>query len=51
MEKIDGFEESSPHSMFFREGKSKQWENILSKNQIEMIQKELEVPMKYFGYI
>tara|TARA_Y100001970_G_scaffold60688_1_gene77201 strand:+ start:1560 stop:2276 length:717 start_codon:yes stop_codon:yes gene_type:complete len=50
MEIKDGFEESSPHSMFFRKGQSEQWKKILSENQIKLIEKKLEVPMKYLGY-
>ena len=51
MEKVNGFEESTKYSAFFRKGKSNQWEEILSKDQISLIQRELKVPMEYLGYI
>ena len=41
LEKVSGFKEASSHSMFFREGKSEQWKNLLSVNQIKLIEKEL----------
>ena len=50
MEKKEGFEESSPHSPFFRKGTSEQWKGELSTNQLNLIEKELNVPMKYLGY-
>ena len=36
---------------FFREGKSGQWKNILTVNQIKLIEKELYKPMSKLGYI
>ena len=39
MEEKMGFVESAVHSRFFREGKFKQWEALLSANQIDTIQK------------
>ena len=50
MEIKDGFEESSTHSLFFRKGKSEQWKKILSKNQINLIEKKLQIPMEYLEY-
>ena len=51
MEEKMGFVESTVHSRFFREGKSKQWEALLSANQIDTIQKKLQIPMQYLGYL
>ena len=51
MEEKTGFMESTVHSQFFREGKSKQWESVLSANQIDTIQKKLQIPMQYLGYL
>ena len=51
MEEKMGFVESTVHSRFFREGKSKQWEVLLSANQIHTIQKKLRIPMQYLGYL
>ena len=49
--KDSGFKEASGYSKFFREGKSEQWKNILSVNQIKLIEKELYKPMSRLGYI
>ncbi len=51
LEKNDGFVEASKFTNFFRKGKSMQWKNILTKNQIQLIEKELSNPMKKIGYI
>ena len=51
IEKNSGFKEASDYSKFFREGKSEQWKNILSVNQIKLIEKELYKPMSRLGYI
>ena len=50
-ETSNGFKESSKNSKFFRLGTSNQWKDILSKTQVELIEKNLESPMKYFNYI
>ena len=51
LEKKTGFNEASAHSNFFREGKSKQWKNILTIEQIKLIEKELYDPMIMLGYL
>ena len=51
MEGDHGFAESVPHSKFFRKGTSGQWKNILNKNQINLIEKRLEMPMQHLGYL
>jgi len=50
-EKLFGFKEASRHSKFFRSGKKKQWEYILSLSQIKLIEKELYPMMKQFNYL
>ena len=51
LEVARGFKESTIHSKFFRKGKSKQWEDTLTSNQIDTIEKKLQVPMEYLGYL
>ncbi len=51
LEKENGFSEASIHSKFFRKGKVEQWKNILSSNQIKLIEKELYTPMSVLGYL
>ena len=51
LEVARGFKESTIHSNFFRKGKSKQWEDTLTSNQIDTIEKKLQVPMEYLGYL
>ena len=51
MEKIDGFNEATEYSPFFRKGISNQWRSILSKDQINLIENELEMPMRQLGYL
>ena len=51
LEVARGFKESNIHSNFFRKGKSKQWEDTLTSNQINTIEKKLQVPMEYLGYL
>ena len=50
-EKLFGFKEASKYSKFFRSGKAKQWEDILSLSQIKLIEKELYPLMKQFNYL
>ena len=49
-EKEKGFEEATS-SKFFRNGKSNQWKKILTKEQINLIEKKLQVIMKRLGYL
>ena len=51
MEKIDGFNEATEYSPFFRKGISNQWRSVLSKDQINLIENELEMPMRQLGYL
>ena len=51
LEKIKGFDEASKYSNFFRSGKQNQWKNILTKDQIMLIETKLGQTMKYFNYI
>ena len=46
-----GFNEATNNSPFFRIGISNQWETGLSQNQKDLIQNELEIPMKQLGYL
>ena len=46
-----GFDESSKHSKFFRSGTSKQWKDILSNTQVQIIENNLQSLMRYFNYI
>lgn len=50
-EGLFGFKEASKYSRFFRSGKTKQWEDILSLDQIKLINKELFPMMKQFNYL
>ena len=50
-EKENGFVESSNFSNFFSVGKKDQWKNLLSKNQIFIIENEFRSEMKNFGYL
>ena len=51
LEKNFGFNEATNNSVFFRKGVSNQWKTILSQNQKDLIQNELEIPMKQLGYL
>jgi hypothetical protein len=51
LEAAKGFKESTIHSKFFRKGKSKQWEDILTSKQNYTIKKKLQLPMEYLGYL
>jgi hypothetical protein len=52
MESGDGFKERGMDSeVFFRKGKSNQWESELSKKQINVIIKHHSKMMKRFGYL
>jgi len=51
LENTKGFSEASKYSNFFRSGKQKQWKNILTKEQIKLIESKLNQTMKYFKYI
>ena len=50
LERENGFVESTKNN-FFRKGISGQWKNILTKKQINLIQKELGDYMKTLGYL
>ena len=50
-EALNGFDEASKHSKFFRSGTSNQWKDILSSSQEKLIEKNLKSLMKYFNYI
>ena len=51
LEKNFGFNEATNNAFFFRKGISNQWKTILSQNQKDLIQNELEIPMKQLGYL
>jgi hypothetical protein len=52
MEDNDGFKERAINSqVFFREGKSNQWESVLSEAQINEVISHHRVIMKKFGYL
>lgn len=46
-----GFKTNEGKSIFFRSGKSGQWQNILSKSQIREIEENCRDEMKFFGYL
>ena len=50
-EKQKGFGEATKNSVFFREGKSMQWKNILDAKQIKKIEKEFSSIMKKLDYL
>ena len=50
-EELFGFKEASKYSNFFRSGKMEQWRDILSLDQIKLIEKELYPIMKQFNYL
>ena len=50
-EELFGFKEASKYSNFFRSGKVEQWRDILSLDQIKLIEKELYPMMKQFNYL
>ena len=50
-EALNGFDEASKHSKFFRSGTSNQWKDILSSSQEKLIEKNLKSLMRYFNYI
>ena len=50
LEKKEGFSESH-HSKFFFSGKINTWEKLLTKKQIEKIEKNFENEMKELGYL
>ena len=51
MEKSGGFIEATKNNPFFRQGTANQWKSTLSKDQIKLIENELDVPMRKLGYI
>ena len=48
---LNGFDEASKHSKFFRSGTLNQWKGILSNTQVQIIDNNLQPLMKYFNYI
>ena len=50
LEKINGFNEASKYSNFFRSGKQNQWKDFLNKDQRNLIETKLGQTMKYFNY-
>tara|TARA_Y100001970_G_C14257661_1_gene876729 strand:- start:3363 stop:4223 length:861 start_codon:yes stop_codon:yes gene_type:complete len=50
LEKTGGFSEATNNN-FFRKGKAGEWKNILSKEQILLIEKELGTLMSKLGYL
>ena len=50
LEKTNGFIESTNNN-FFRKGKADQWKNILSKDQIKIIESNLKTTMLGLGYL
>ena len=51
LEKEKGFSESADGRVFFRSGKFDSWKNILTKQQKNKIEYELDDVMKIFGYV
>ncbi len=51
LENQNDFDEASNHSKFFRSGNSNQWKDVLSKTQLQLIENNLQMLMKYFNYI
>lgn len=51
LEDKNGFKEASKHSKFFRSGNLNQWKDILSNTQVQIIDNNLQLLMKYFNYI
>ncbi len=51
LEKINGFNEASKYSNFFRSGKKNQWKDVLSKEQRNLIEQRLGQTMHYLNYI
>ena len=49
-EQQTGFKEASKSSPFFRSGKSKQWETVLNRKQIDKIEKNFSEYMIKFNY-
>ena len=50
-EQEHGFEERSKHTRFFRSGKSNQWREVLSPDQITTIVSHHREQMERFGYV
>jgi len=51
LETQNGFKEATANTSFFRKGTSNQWRSILTKEQKNLIENELKVPMKHLGYL
>ena len=51
LEKEKGFSESADGRVFFRSGKFDSWKNILTEQQKNKIEYELDDVMKIFGYV
>ena len=50
-ERIGGFREASKNEYFFRSGESNQWKNMLTSDQISIIEYNFSTYMKKFNYI
>ena len=51
IENKSGFSESLPWSKFFRKGKKNQWKDILTKNQVKMIEQKCKKNLQRFNYL
>ena len=52
MEDEEGFKENLGNAQkFFRKGETNQYQNILTKGQIEIINKKFKNEMKYLKYL
>ena len=51
LENINGFDEATKNSKFFRSGTSNQWKDVLTNTQVRLIEKNLKSLMRYFNYI
>jgi hypothetical protein len=46
-----GFDESTEHSRFFREGRAGQWKEALSEQQVRRVVSDHREQMERFGYV
>ena len=51
MENSQGFGEATDNNPFFRKGTAEQWQSVLTKDQLNLIENELKIPMHHLGYL
>ena len=51
MENSQGFGEATDNNPFFRKGTAEQWQSVLTKDQLNLIENELKIPMRHLGYL